>query len=184
MSDQGSKTAEKALRLRQRLKRRKPDFVRPESWRYVRIKKNWRRPQGLDHKMRIKYKGWPPTVNIGYRGPKKVRGFHPSGCQEVLVYNAADLEHVDPKTQVARIAHTVGKRKRTQILVEAKKKKIRILNAKQAKEPIAEEEHVPVEEKLEEEAVETETPKEAEKVEKPKPKARKAKKSKGAEEKP
>jgi hypothetical protein len=39
-----------------------------------------------------------------------------------------DLEKVDPKTQVVRIAHTVGEKKRALILDEAKKASIRVLN--------------------------------------------------------
>ncbi len=125
---------EKVLRLRAKVKKKKPDFVRQESWRYDRLKENWRRPKGIDNKMRRKIKGWPPTVNVGYRGPKAVRGLHPSGYEEVFVYNVEDLKKVDPKTQAVRIAHTVGKKKRMQILQEAKKRKIMILNLSEAKE--------------------------------------------------
>lgn len=127
---------EKALRLRAKVKKKKPDFVRQESWRYDRLKENWRRPKGIDNKMRRKIKGWPPTVNVGYRGPKAARGLHPSGYEEVLVYNIEDLKKVNPKTQAVRIAHTVGKKKRMQILQEAKKKKIVVLNLSEVKEEV------------------------------------------------
>jgi large subunit ribosomal protein L32e len=135
-----SATAEKALKLRERVKKRKPNFVRHEGWRYKRLKEGWRRPRGLDNKMRRKIKGWPPTVNVGYRGPKATRGLHPSGYKEVLAYNTKDLEEIDPKTQAIKIAHTVGKRKRAKILVEARKRKITILNLKEVKEVVEEKE--------------------------------------------
>jgi large subunit ribosomal protein L32e len=149
---------EKALKLRAQVKRRKPKFVRQESWRYKRLKENWRRPKGLDNKMRRKIKGWPPTVNVGYRGPKVARGLHPSGYKEVLIYNAEEVKKVNPKTQAVRIAHTVGKRERAKILAESRKRKITILNLKEIKEVVKEEEK---KEKLEkeEEAVEKEKPK-------------------------
>ncbi len=153
MTEQKAKDLEHALKLRQRIKRKKPKFVRPESWRYHRLKENWRKPQGLDHKMRIKYAGWPPTVSVGYRGPKATRGLHPSGYMEVLAHNAEELKNVDPKTQAVRIGHTVGKRKRAQILAEAKKKRITVLNIKQVKEVIPEEKRETEEGKLEEEEV-------------------------------
>lgn len=194
MTEHSSKTVEKALRLRARVKHRKPKFVRPESWRYVRLKENWRRPRGLDNKVRRKIKGWPPSPEAGYRGPKVARNLHPSGYREVLVYNIEDLTKVDPKTQAIRIAHTVSKRKRAGILVEARRRKTVILNlkeAKQAKEAALEEkEEEEIEEKevKEQEAVKAEEKKEAEKEteakeeEKPKRKRRKAK-TKGEAEK-
>lgn len=146
---------EKALKLRSRLKKKKPSFVRQESWRYVRLKENWRRPRGLDNKMRRRIKGWPPTVSVGYKGPKIARGLHPSGYREVLIHNADELEKVDPKMQAVRIAHTVSKRKKAAILAVARKKKIIILNLKEIKEA-AEPEEEKTEEKAEKEETEAE----------------------------
>jgi len=156
VKEQNTAALEKALRVRKRLKRKKPNFVRHESWRYDRLKENWRRPRGIDNKMRRKIKGWPSTVNVGYRGPKAVRGIHPSGYEEVLVHNAEELKGINPKTQAVRIAHTVSKRTRAKILVEARKKKITVLNPGEMEEK--------VEEKKEEEQV---TEEKKEKEEKP-----------------
>jgi len=125
---------EKALRLREQIKRKRPDFVRQESWRYDRLKENWRRPKGIDNKMRQKKKGWPPTVNVGYRGPKTTRGLHPSGYEEVLVHNVDEVAKVNPETQAIRIAHTVGKKTRMLIIAEAKKMNIKILNLRESEE--------------------------------------------------
>ena len=136
---------QKALKARKRAKNKKPAFVRSESWRYMKLKESWRRPRGLDNKMRRKIKGWPPTVSVGYKGPKAARGLHPSGYKEVLVHNAKELSDIDPKTEAARIAHTVGKRKRVQILAEAKKRKVFILNVKVVQEPLKKEEAKPEE---------------------------------------
>ncbi|MDI6690855.1 MAG: 50S ribosomal protein L32e [Candidatus Bathyarchaeota archaeon] len=158
-------TTEKALKLRAQVKKRKPKFVRQESWRYKRLKENWRRPKGLDNKMRRKIKGWPPTVNVGYRGPKVARGLHPSGYKEVLVHNAEEIKKVDPKTQAVRIAHTVGKRERAKILTESRKRRITVLNIKE----------VVKEEKLEKEE-------ETEEKEKPKQKRKRKEKPKGRAE--
>ena len=172
MADQEKAVRRKTLRIRASVKKSKPSFLRPESWRYTRLKESWRRPRGLDHKMRRKFKGWPATVNVGYRGPKAARELHPSGWREVLVYNTDELGQIDPKTQAIRIAHAVGKRKRIKIIAEARKRKMRILNLKQAKEPAEEEKGETVEEK-EQEAKPEETQKIEETPKKEEPEASK-----------
>ena len=156
---------QKALKTRKRVKKKKPEFNRPESWRYVKLKKNWRRPRGLDHKMRRKIKGWPATVSTGYKGPKVARGLHPSGYREVLVYNAKEISKIDPKFEAARIAHTVGKKKRVQIVAEAKKLEVFILNFTPVEEVVETEEVEP--EEVEEKPT-AEEKKSAKKEEKPK----------------
>jgi len=118
-----------------RPKRRKnPRFKRQESWRYKRIKENWRKPRGLDNKMRKKARGWPPSPNKGYRNQKEVRGIHPSGFHERMVKNLRELEKVNPEFEAIRIAHTVGNKKRTEIVNRAKDIGIRILNLGEIKE--------------------------------------------------
>lgn len=107
---------------------RRPRFVREESWRYKRIKEPWRAPHGKTSRVRRSKKGWPAVVKIGYSRPRATRGLHPSGLREVMVWRPKDLLGLDPKLQVARIAHTVGENKRVQIIDEAKKANIRVLN--------------------------------------------------------
>jgi len=113
------------LALRETLKGKKPDFVRYESWRYKRVKPSWRKPKGVDNK--IKCKGWPKSVDVGYRSPKSVRGLHPSGFEEVIVHNVQDLDAITP-VQAVRISHTVGRRKRADIVERAEDRKIVVLN--------------------------------------------------------
>jgi large subunit ribosomal protein L32e len=134
MVESTSATTESALKLRGRLKGKKPDFVRNEGWRYKRLKGKWRKPRGIDNKMRKKVKGWPVCAKVGYKRPKASRGLHPSGYKEVLVHNVEELKGIDPERQAARLAHAVGKRERARILIEARKKKITVLNFKETKE--------------------------------------------------
>jgi large subunit ribosomal protein L32e len=121
-------SAKDAVKLRQRVKARKPKFKRQESWRYKRVKKRWRKPRGLDNKMGSEIKGWPKRVKIGYGGPKRARHLHPSGFKEVLLHTPSEVNTVDPTTQAIRIAHTVGQRKRIQITALARERKVYILN--------------------------------------------------------
>lgn len=148
---------EKPPKKRKDAKHPKPNFQRQESWRYHRLKKSWRRARGIDSKMRKKVKGWPPSPTTGYRSPKKTRGLHPSGYKEVLVHNLDDVEEIDPETQAIRTAHTVGARKRIEILAKARELGIHILNPKEVKEFEKVEEEEFEEEELEEEKEITET---------------------------
>jgi large subunit ribosomal protein L32e len=132
-----------AEKLRKHVEKKKLKFKRPESWRYKRLKEPWRRPRGCDNKMRLKIKGWPKSPNIGYRSPRETRGLHPSGYEEALVYNSSQLNSINPEKQAVRIAHTVGTKKRMEIIAIARERGIHILNPKkriELEEELAEEE--------------------------------------------
>ncbi len=116
-----------------KLKKRKvPDFVRiigpnrrskPGLDPYT-----WRRPRGKRANKRLKLKEAGPVPSIGYRQPKEVRGLHPSGYKEILVYNPKDLEKINPEKEAARIASCVGLKKRIEIMRKAKELGIKVLN--------------------------------------------------------
>ena len=122
------KKTKEQLKLRESINKSRPAFKRQEWFRYVKLGDSWRRPRGLHSKMRRGYKYRPNLVSTGYRGPKAVRGLHPSGFQEVMVFRVEDLEGVDPKKQAARIGHSVGSKKREAIEKIADEKGIRVLN--------------------------------------------------------
>ena len=112
----------------------RPKFVREESWRYKRVKQSWRSPRGKTSRVRRSKQGWPPVVKIGYSKPASLRALHPSGLREIMVHRPQDLEKIDPKVQVARIAHAVGENKRLLILDEAERRNVRVLNPGPKKE--------------------------------------------------
>jgi large subunit ribosomal protein L32e len=182
MTEKKPSPSREALKLRARARNKKPKFVRAESWKYDRFSLSWRKPRGLDNKIRRKIKGWPPGPSMGYKGPKIARFLHPSGYREVIVFNVEGLSNIDPNTQAVRIAHTVGKRKRALIIAEAKNLGLKILNLKVSKEteeekteetaegeaPEAEAGEQKVEE--EEKKPKKETKKKAPKIAKPEPK--------------
>ncbi len=116
------------LIVRKKIKKRTPRFLREEWFRYKRIPLNWRKPDGITSKMRKNLKYRPSLVRVGFRVPSEVRGLHPSGFEEVMVYNVDDLKNIDPKTQAARIGGSVGTKKRVEIEKKAEELDIRILN--------------------------------------------------------
>ena len=116
------------LELRRSVAEARPRFVRPESWRYVRLHPEWRKPKGLDNKIRKSFKGYPKRVKIGYGGPAKARGYHPSGHLDVLVHNPGQLDELIPERDAVRIGRRVGAKKRAAILKRATELGLRVLN--------------------------------------------------------
>jgi large subunit ribosomal protein L32e len=116
------------LKLRESIDDKRPKFVRQESWRYERLSEKWRKPKGIDSKMRLRVKGWPKIVRVGYRGPKLARGLHPSGYREALVHNLDELKGLNPKQDAARLASGLGAKKRKELIEKAKELGIKVLN--------------------------------------------------------
>jgi large subunit ribosomal protein L32e len=108
--------------------RKLPEFKRWLSQTYKRLSESWRRPRGKHSKIALKQKSKFKMPSPGYGAPKELRYLHPSGFKEVLVYNLRDLEKVDTKKEAIKIAHTVGKKKREEILKKAEELKIKVLN--------------------------------------------------------
>lgn len=106
---------ETAEALAQKRREGKPQFNRQDYHKKKRTPTSWRRPRGGLSKQRIGIKGKGAKVEAGYRTPKAARGLHPSGFEEVRVFNTDDLEGIDGDTQAVRIASSVGARKRERI---------------------------------------------------------------------
>lgn len=116
------------LNHRRRQKARKPEFRRTEAHKKLKLRdKSWRKPRGRHNKFRERVGGKKIVVS-GYGSPKKARGLHPSGYQEVLVHNPNQLESVNSSDEAVRIASTVGVKKRLEIEEKAKEKGLKILN--------------------------------------------------------
>jgi len=116
-------------------KRRKPKFER-YGWRSKKkLSKSWRRPRGLDNKLREHIAAKGAWVKVGYRRKREERGLHPSGFREVLVYNPRELANLMPDEVAVRIASGVGGRKREQIESEAASIGLRVLNPSPSPSP-------------------------------------------------
>ena len=99
----------------------KINFIRQDTNKTKRLKKVWRKPKGLQSKIRLNKRGHERRPSQGYRSPRKLRG-----NLVQMVHNFNDLEDV----KEIIIASTVGLRKRVELAKAAKEKSIEILNIK------------------------------------------------------
>jgi len=100
---------------------------------------SWRKPRGQHNKQREQKKAKGNLPKPGFGSPVAVRGMHPSGFFEVLVFTEKDLENIDAKTQAIRISAGVGARKRKGLQEKAAASGFKILNARVIKERVEEE---------------------------------------------
>jgi len=116
------------LKLRLKIKRKKPEFIRKRGKIFKRLGLKWRKPKGLHSQLRRHKKEAGYMPRAGYGSPREVIGLHPSGFEDVLVFNTRDLEKINSEKQVCRIASSVGKKKRIEIMKKAEEMKIKVLN--------------------------------------------------------
>jgi len=127
-----------------RKRHQKPWFKRDDYEKKKKLSASWRRPRGLFNKMRRGFPDKGPVVQAGYGAPAAIRGFHPSGFEEVLVGSLGDLEKVQSE-QAIRIARTVGARKKQMILERALAKGMKVLNPGVTRRHLSEEQTMTLE---------------------------------------
>lgn len=116
------------------------NFRKQESNRYVRVSRSYRRPRGFHSKMREHRKGNLRLPEAGFRAQADVRGLHPCGLRETLVFNESMLASVDPKLYAIRISANVAHPRKMKIADGAKKLGLKVLNPPKAIRPEARDE--------------------------------------------
>ncbi|TFH29264.1 MAG: 50S ribosomal protein L32e [Promethearchaeota archaeon] len=119
---------QRLMRIRAEKKKRRPAFVRVESWRRVKVKPAWRRARGIDNQTRHNTKKGVKSPGAGYRVPKKIRGLHPSGLEDIVIISQKELESLNPEMHGVRISARLGTRKRIALIDVAREKGFRVLN--------------------------------------------------------
>ncbi|KAM7060113.1 large ribosomal subunit protein eL32-like [Molossus nigricans] len=111
------------------VKKRTKKFIRHQSDRYVKIKRNWRKPRGTDNRVHRRFKG-QILMPIGYGSNKKTKHMLPSGFCKFLVHNVKELEVLlmCNKSYCAEIAHNVSSKNRKAIVERAAQLAIRVTN--------------------------------------------------------
>ena len=116
------------MELRKKINKKRPTFRRVESWRHKRVKDSWRKARGIDSQTRMKTKTGVKSPSVGYRGPKKVRGLHPSGYEEVRIHNINDLKSLSNKKHAIKVSTKLGIKKRISLIDYAQSRGFKVLN--------------------------------------------------------
>ena len=113
------------------VKKRTKKFARHQSDLFKRVNPSWRKPKGIDGRVRRRFKGALPMPSIGYGSNKETRNVHPHGFKTVVVQNVADLEMLmmHNRTYAATVGKAVSTRVRRQIVERAEQLAIRVTNA-------------------------------------------------------
>ncbi|XP_035866131.1 60S ribosomal protein L32-like [Phyllostomus discolor] len=112
------------------VKKRTKKFIRHQSDHYVKIKRNWRKPRGIDNRVCRRFKGQILMPNIGYVSNKKTKHMLPTGFGKFLAHNVREFEVLlmCNKSYCAEIAHNVSSKNRKAIVERAAQLAIRITN--------------------------------------------------------
>ena len=124
---------EKLLKARKEKKAKKPEFIRQDAHKKARLSKKWRKPKGLQSKMRYGKKGYRRSVKVGYRAPAKARGLTAGGLIPVVVTNVSELAKIS-ESQGAVISTKVGQKKKAEIVKKADELGIKLINVKNPQE--------------------------------------------------
>jgi large subunit ribosomal protein L32e len=115
-----------------KIQKRTKKFSRFDCDKYLRLATHWRKPRGIDNRMRRRFRGNKPVVSIGY-GTATATRFHTSnGLKKFLITNEADLELLlmNNRVYTGELAKNLSSRKRTRIVQRARELNVRLTNAK------------------------------------------------------
>lgn len=120
----------KPLEKRKKVTKRPHKIKRFQSNIFKRVKESWRKPRGIDCRVRRKFKGNIRMPTVGSGTDKKTRHRLPNGFYRFLVSNVKDLEllMMQNRTYAAEIAHNVSTRKRKAIVERATHLNIALTN--------------------------------------------------------
>ena len=116
------------LELRTKIKEKKPEFIRQDNPKRMKLSDKWRKPKGIHSKIRHHFKGRRKMPSPGYKSPREAKGLHSSGLKIVGIQSINDLIKIRKESEGAVIAKSVGMKKRIEILKKARELNVKVLN--------------------------------------------------------
>ena len=112
------------------VKKRTKKFPRFQADRFKRMNQAWRKPRGIDGRVRRRFKGSTLMPSIGYGSNKKSKHRLRNGFYKFRVQNLTDLEMLlmHNEKYAVEIAHNIGAKKRKEIVERADQLKLHVTN--------------------------------------------------------
>eukprot|EP01113_Clastostelium_recurvatum_P044646 TRINITY_DN7562_c0_g2_i3.p3 TRINITY_DN7562_c0_g2~~TRINITY_DN7562_c0_g2_i3.p3 ORF type:complete len:137 (+),score=37.57 TRINITY_DN7562_c0_g2_i3:1353-1763(+) len=115
------------------VKKRRAQFIRFQSdpsTHSGRVKPSWRKPHGIDSRIRRKFRGNRPMPEVGYGSDKRTKFLRPDGFKAFHVKNVGDLSLLlmHNTKYAAIIAHNVSAKNRKKIVERADQLDIKVVN--------------------------------------------------------
>jgi large subunit ribosomal protein L32e len=180
------------LEQRKHVKARKPKYSMQDAHKHKRLASKWRKPRGLQSKIRLHKRGYNKNVTKGkgYGSPAEVKHLHVSGLTMKRVCSEKELRALHSE-QDGIILGRVGLKNKLNLIKQAIEKKFTFINIKdpqaylkQAEDMLAQKKQKKAEKKKKKQESKEKLKKEAEKKEKKeKEKAEKEESKKSTEDK-
>jgi large subunit ribosomal protein L32e len=117
------------LKLRKEIKKRKPTFIQQCAHKIKSLSFRWRKPKGIQSKMRLSIKGKRNSPSLGYSSPSKVKGLSKEGLKVVRVLRSSEIDLLNKEENVI-VVGKIGQRKKVAVLEKCKKLGFKVVNVK------------------------------------------------------
>ena len=96
------------------------------------LKSSWRRPRGIDCRVRRQFRSNKPLVKVGYRNAKATRHILHNGFKKMLIRNAGDIELLlmNNREYCGELAHNLNASTRKAIIKRAAELNVKLTNSK------------------------------------------------------
>ncbi|GAM19203.1 hypothetical protein SAMD00019534_027100 [Acytostelium subglobosum LB1] len=113
------------------VKKRTARFVRFQSDLFARVKPSWRKPRGIDNRVRRRFSGARPMPSVGYGSDNSTKNVCPDGYKHFVIRNIKELEVLlmHNRRYAAEIYHGVSAQSRKAIVERARELDIKVTNA-------------------------------------------------------
>jgi len=104
------------IEIKKKIQSKLPKFSRKDSHKKSRLGTKWRKPKGLQNKMRLQKRAHKPIVKSGYGTPASLRHTDDKGLRSITVSSMKMLKTIDAKIESVVVSKSVSKKTLAEML--------------------------------------------------------------------